>query len=425
MSLDVDSLVLGRTSDPETPAAGETWVTGDRLKYRRSTGTRVVEDIKNKFDATAPPTATDDSSAGYEVGSKWVDVTNKRAYFCVDATATSAVWTDTTETENAAYGELYEHNDVGTEYVISPADDFVKWTSSTAGNVSTSDKMQANTTNDRLIVGSNGGGPMTVAISAALSTSNAGTISMCLYKNGVDAGGGLHTFDDKGNADLDLTITGIVDTVPGDYFEVYLTSSSNGATLTIYRLNFSMADIGANGTPGATGPQGPTGSGSDITLKDEGTSVTNTPHDTMNFVGDGVTVSDNGDGSANVTILGGAQSVIDIPVRQGDSPFFGSKSATYVVAEDFLFRGTSSMGTPTAIKVGARSDGGTAYIRVYDATNANIICEATTTSPTQVILSLGTLSSLPTGEAIWELQIRRDGGAANNVQYLHWGQIQF
>tara|TARA_Y100000592_G_scaffold41962_2_gene66649 strand:+ start:7373 stop:9100 length:1728 start_codon:yes stop_codon:yes gene_type:complete len=48
----------------------------------------------NKFDATSAPSATDDSSAGYQVGSVWIDVTNDKAYFCVDATASNAVWNE-------------------------------------------------------------------------------------------------------------------------------------------------------------------------------------------------------------------------------------------------------------------------------------------------------------------------------------------
>lgn len=47
----------------------------------------------NKYDATAAPTVTDDSSAGYSVGSEWIDVTNDAAYRCVDATTGSAIWT--------------------------------------------------------------------------------------------------------------------------------------------------------------------------------------------------------------------------------------------------------------------------------------------------------------------------------------------
>lgn len=52
--------------------------------------------IKNNFSATSPPDVTDDSSAGYEVGSRWVDVSNNESYICVDATTGAAVWSATT-----------------------------------------------------------------------------------------------------------------------------------------------------------------------------------------------------------------------------------------------------------------------------------------------------------------------------------------
>lgn len=48
-----------------------------------------------KIDATVAPTATDDTNAGYAVGSLWVDITADEAYRCVDATAAAAVWVNT------------------------------------------------------------------------------------------------------------------------------------------------------------------------------------------------------------------------------------------------------------------------------------------------------------------------------------------
>jgi hypothetical protein len=48
----------------------------------------------NKLDATQAPTASNDSSEGFSVGSKWVDTTNDKIYFCLDATANSAVWSE-------------------------------------------------------------------------------------------------------------------------------------------------------------------------------------------------------------------------------------------------------------------------------------------------------------------------------------------
>ncbi len=52
--------------------------------------------VQNNFTATTAPTATDDSAAGYAVGSMWVDVTANISYVCVDATATAAIWVKTT-----------------------------------------------------------------------------------------------------------------------------------------------------------------------------------------------------------------------------------------------------------------------------------------------------------------------------------------
>lgn len=55
-----------------------------------------------KYDATAAPTVNDDSAntsgnGTFAVGSCWFDVTNDKVYHCVDAIATSAVWTSATD----------------------------------------------------------------------------------------------------------------------------------------------------------------------------------------------------------------------------------------------------------------------------------------------------------------------------------------
>ena len=65
----------------------------------------------------------------------------------------------------------------------------------------------------------------------------------------------------------------------------------NGSSLLIARFK------------GIKGDQGPSGDGY-LTIQDEGTNITNTPHGTINFVGSGVTVTDNS-GVATVTVSGG------------------------------------------------------------------------------------------------------------------------
>jgi hypothetical protein len=51
---------------------------------------------KANTSATTAPTTGDDTDDGYSVGSWWTDVTADEVYACVDATASAAVWLQTT-----------------------------------------------------------------------------------------------------------------------------------------------------------------------------------------------------------------------------------------------------------------------------------------------------------------------------------------
>lgn len=51
--------------------------------------------LQNNYAATTAPAVTDDSGAGYAVGSEWIDVTNDNSYVCVDASVGAAVWQQT------------------------------------------------------------------------------------------------------------------------------------------------------------------------------------------------------------------------------------------------------------------------------------------------------------------------------------------
>jgi hypothetical protein len=67
--------------------------------------------ILNNLAATTAPGATNDSSEGYAVGSRWIDVTNDESYICVDATVDSAVWVKSsvglaTEVANTPAGNI-------------------------------------------------------------------------------------------------------------------------------------------------------------------------------------------------------------------------------------------------------------------------------------------------------------------------------
>ena len=64
--------------------------------FMRKTGAGAYEGIKTNLAATTDPVSGDDTNAGYAVGSRWINVTLDKEFVCLDATATAAVWTETT-----------------------------------------------------------------------------------------------------------------------------------------------------------------------------------------------------------------------------------------------------------------------------------------------------------------------------------------
>ena len=86
----------------------------------------------------------------------------------------------------------------------------------------------------------------------------------------------------------------------------------------------------------------------------------------------------------------------------------------YTQLGSFIFRGTTIVGTPTAIKAVSYCEHATDpySIMVYDTTNSNIIVELNDIAgDTTEIHDLGPLNNLPTGEAIFQvLGYKQDGG---------------
>ena len=107
-------------------------------------------------------------------------------------------------------------------------------------------------------------------------------------------------------------------------------------------------------------------------------------------------------------------------------PFFNTALTSYQTVGQFIFRGTTEMGTPTNIKAIAwrASGAGSGSIRIYDSTNALVICEATgITDAAETIRDLGALSNLPASEAIWEYQIKVSAGgtkARTSALEIQW-----
>ena len=71
-----------------------------------------VPNLKQKLDALLPPTVIDDNIAGYSVGSSWVDILNDKAYICLDASTSAAVWKEVTAGGGGS-GEINTASNVG------------------------------------------------------------------------------------------------------------------------------------------------------------------------------------------------------------------------------------------------------------------------------------------------------------------------
>ena len=57
----------------------------------------IISWLKHNRSASTAPTTTDDSWSWYAVWSRWIDTTADKEYVCLDATVSSAVWTETTQ----------------------------------------------------------------------------------------------------------------------------------------------------------------------------------------------------------------------------------------------------------------------------------------------------------------------------------------
>lgn len=95
--------------DNNVPHTGSTSNPHSVIKVQVGLGN--VEDLKVNLSAISDPGATDDSGSGYAVGSRWINVTLDKEFVCLDATASSAVWTETTA--GAAGGEANTSSNAG------------------------------------------------------------------------------------------------------------------------------------------------------------------------------------------------------------------------------------------------------------------------------------------------------------------------
>jgi len=114
----------GNTSNPHLVTAAQAGAipnstiaaSGD---YIRGTGAGTYSVQKNNFAAAVAPTVTDDSSAGYSIGSRWINTVTDKEYVALDVSVGAAVWTETTSTGG---GGISSASDKTAAYTVATTD---------------------------------------------------------------------------------------------------------------------------------------------------------------------------------------------------------------------------------------------------------------------------------------------------------------
>jgi hypothetical protein len=99
----------------------------------------------------------------------------------------------------------------------------------------------------------------------------------------------------------EITLTAIFDLSTNDTISIFskAVDINTSFRIAIVRLNFTIHSL--QGTQGMKGNDGIAGSGSSIIIKNMGTNITNTPHTSLNFIGEGFQVIDD-NGSATISL---------------------------------------------------------------------------------------------------------------------------
>lgn len=116
----------------------------------------------------------------------------------------------------------------------------------------------------------------------------------------------------------------------------------------------------------------------------------------------------------NLPTGGATTRIQDLCLNDGTSPYIQSTSAAWIAVDSVIYRGSTEAGAITNIKALCHIGGGTSMdIRVQDITNTLTICSKTgITETSETIHDLGTISNVPTGAAIFEIQQQAIGSGA-------------
>lgn len=344
----------------------------------------------------------------------------------------------------AYYGELSVSGGTGSQTLTSSSSWYkiTQWTV-----VGESSGFTVSASNDNITA--NNSGTFLVNFSLSFSGTNNTEYQAALFINGVEQTD-AEVYTEPGSVILNFAVSAVKTLTANDVLDIRVTADGNGKLFDLKYGNFNVESIGGQGpqgpqgSPGSQGPTGPTGPRG---ATGQGTTGAAGPTGSQGVPGvtgpQGATGPQGSQGSPGVTgVTGpagapqGSPGVTGPPGPTGppgatgpmqpgshdllmtwatdDFPFINrSIVLTYESWASFIFRGSSVWSTPVSIKLLKYVDDATAHsIRIYDVTNGNVIAEQTGLSYSGwIILDMGTLSNVPSGEAIWEFQAKRDSGA--------------
>lgn len=242
-------LILDEGGTLGTVTAGERRLGIDAngvLVWKNSAGTTSPLVALNKWDATVAPSVNDDSGDGYQVGSRWIDVTNNKEYVCLDASVGAAVWTETTQSAGGvatSSARVYNNGTQAIPDATTTALLFGAEENDPDGWHSTS------SATDRLVwpAGVGAGTCDLRAHTMAAADPDAERI-LFLRKNGADIIGGAMSqygyaaLAGSPTARLQVVVLGLPG-APGDYFQAMVYSPHGGGV----NLNYGGATGGGEG----------------------------------------------------------------------------------------------------------------------------------------------------------------------------------